>query len=169
VEHVEQMLSVIEQQIAVMRDLSELSRKKSRVIVNGDLPTLDTLLKGEQALAFRLGRLEEQRVSLQTRLARAEGLPPEALRLEEIFPRVPTETAERCAVVADQFAEAVDTLQFHNRVNSDLIQQALAFTEYNLAVLGARSAGRGQTEYAPKGRTNVQRKPDAAKRLDGRA
>lgn len=168
-EQIEQMLVVVEQQINLLRDLSAMAERKSRVLVKGDMQALDTLIKGEQTLTYKLGRLEEQRFSLQAQIARAEDMPPEALSLEEIISRVPAELAQRCSAVAEEFAKAVDNLQFHNQVNSELAQQAMAFTEYNLQILGAREASKGATAYTPGPRGPGQRRQGDVKRLDGRA
>lgn len=168
-EQVTQMLIVLEQQIHLLNDLGDVAEKKAHVLVRQQLPELDALLRAEQALHFRLGRLEDRRLHLQGLLARAAGIPIEAMRLDEVCRRVPSDLVGRCVELAGQFSGAVENLQFRNQVNMELTEQAMAFADFSLRLLGARDMGPRRAAYSPDRHSRAERKPATVRRLDDRA
>ncbi len=146
----QQLLALMEEQVKVMSDLAELSRKKSHLLVDGELEGLDVLLRGEQALILQLGRLEDRRFRLQTDLAAQLGIHPSALTLETLLQKVPPAYADRCRQVAEGYSKAADELAHLNHLNADLVQQAMAFLDFSLQLLGVREPPSGRV-YSPKG------------------
>jgi flagellar biosynthesis/type III secretory pathway chaperone len=159
-----QLLAIMEEQTKFMGDLTALSKKKSVVLVDGNLNELDILLRGEQALVWQLGRLEERRFQMQTEVAAQMGIHPSQLTLEKLLTAVPEGFDERCRVVAQQYGDTALELTQVNQLNTELIQQAMAYVDFSLQLLGGRGPG-GQV-YSPTG----QRGPQDGKlrRLDNR-
>lgn len=159
-----QLLAIMEEQTKIMGDLTALSKKKAEVLVDGNLDELDILLRGEQALVWQLGRLEERRFQQQREVAVQMGIHPSQLTLERLLKVVPEEYTDRCQAVAQQYGETAQQLTQVNQLNSELIQQAMAYVDFSLQLLG-RAASGGQV-YSPRGQRNQQ---DAKqRRLDNR-
>lgn len=160
-----QLLMVMEEQIKVMSDLKALSQKKSLLLVDGNLEELDVLLRGEQALVWQMGKLEERRFRLQMETASDLKIHPSQLTLERLLSAVPAEFGSRCREVAEAYGETARSLSEVNQLNTELVQQAMAYVDFSLQLLGARSAASAQV-YSAQG----QRDPREAKlrRLDNR-
>jgi flagellar biosynthesis/type III secretory pathway chaperone len=161
-----QLLAIMEEQVKIMSDLTLLSRKKSQVLVDGNLEELDILLRGEQALIWQMGKLEERRFSLQVELAASLGLHPGQLTLEKLLAAVPAEFGPRCESVAKQYGEQATTLSQVNQLNTGLVQQAMAYVDFSLQLLGARGAASAQV-YSPQGQRDG--KDGKLRRLDNKA
>lgn len=160
-----QLLAIMEEQMKIMLDLTALSKKKSEVLVSGNLSELDVLLRGEQALLWQMGRHEERRFNLQVELAGQLGIHPSQLTLERLVERVTPDFADRCRGLAGQYGSAAQELMSVNQLNTELIQQAMAYVDFSLQLLGAGNAGAGQV-YSPRGSRGQQ---DAKlRRLDNR-
>jgi flagellar biosynthesis/type III secretory pathway chaperone len=160
-----QLLATMDEQVKFMTDLTALSQKKSQVLVEGNLDELDILLRGEQALVWQMGKLEERRFQLQMEVAADLRLHPAQLTLEKLLAVVPPEYTAHCEEVARRYAQTASTLVEANQLNTELVKQAMAYVDFSLQLLGARSPASTQV-YSPQG----SRDPKDAKlrRLDNR-
>lgn len=162
-----QLLALMEEQGKVMADLAVLSKKKSQVLVDGNIPELDILLRGEQALIWQMGRLEERRFQAQIALSRQLGVHASQLTLEKLLTAISPEHGERCKAVATQYAQAAGELSQVNQLNTELIQQAMAYVDFSLQLLGATAPAAGQV-YSPRG-PRAGTADGKVKRLDSKA
>lgn len=160
-----QLLAVMDEQVKYMADLTALSQRKSQLLVEGNLGELDVLLRGEQALVWQLGKLEERRFSLQVELAADLGVHPSQFTLERLLATIPPEYADRCRQVAGQYGEAATTLAEANQLNTELVQQAMAYVDFSLQMLGARGPASAQV-YSPSGQRDSR--DGKLRRLDNR-
>lgn len=160
-----QLLATMEEQVKFMTDLTALSQKKSAILVDGNLDELDILLRGEQALIWQMGKLEERRFRLQVEIAAELGLHPSQLTLDRLVQSVPPEYAARCQDVAERYGASATTLTQANQLNTELVQQAMAYVDFSLQLLGARGPATAQV-YSPQGQRDA--KTGALRRLDNR-
>jgi hypothetical protein len=84
-------------------------------------------------------------------------------RLVELAP--PHEAA-RCQQISETYGTSARELMERNRLNSELIQQAMSYVDYTLQFLGATDSASGQV-YSPRG--NRDGKEAKLRRLDNRA
>jgi len=161
-----QLLTLMDEQVKVMADLTALSKKKSEVLVDGNIEGLDVLLRGEQALIWQMGRLEDKRFHLQMDLASQLQIHPSQLTLEKLVKAVPQDLAKRCEAVAERYGESAGELSQVNQLNSELIQQAMAYVDFSLQLMGAGKSAVGQV-YSPQGPRQGSAGPKR-RRLDDR-
>lgn len=145
-----QLLAIMEEQTKIMGDLTALSKKKAQVLVDANLDELDILLRGEQALVWQLGRLEERRFQQQAAVAADIGIHSSQVTLERLLTDVPEGYGNRCDEVARQYGETAKELTQVNQLNTELIQQAMAYVDFSLQLLGGRGPATGQV-YSPRG------------------
>lgn len=159
-----QLLTVMEEQMKVMDDLTALGQKKSQALVDGKIEQLDVLLRGEQALIWQMGRMEERRFKLQLELAAQMRIHPSQLTLEKLMTNVAADQAERCEAVAQKYGKSAGALSQTNQLNSELVQQAMAYVDFSLQLLGGSGRSAPQI-YSSQGRVG----PDGKRsRLDNR-
>ncbi|MDF2628937.1 MAG: FlgN protein [Symbiobacteriaceae bacterium] len=159
------LLALMEEQVKIMNDLSALTQKKSLLLVDGNLDELDILLRGEQALIWQMGKLEERRFRLQVEIASELRIHASQLTLERLVATVPPEYGPRCQTVAETYGASAKALMEANQLNTELVQQAMAYVDFSLQLLGARGPASAQV-YSAQG----QRDPRDGKlrRLDNR-
>ncbi len=159
-----QLLAAMEEQVKVMSDLGALSKKKSQILVDGQMDQLDILLRAEQALIYQMGRLEERRFQLQMDLAVQLNIHASQLTLEHLLKSLTSEHQDLCKKIAEQYTAVARDLNQSNQLNAELIQQAMAYVDFSLQFLGAAGPGSAKT-YSAKG----QRPTDGKlRRLDNR-
>ncbi|HWI52427.1 MAG TPA: flagellar protein FlgN [Symbiobacteriaceae bacterium] len=145
-----QLLAVMEEQVKIMSDLGALSQKKSLLLVDGNLDELDILLRGEQALIWQMGKLEERRFRLQVEIASELRIHPSQLTLEHLVANVPPEFSPLCQSVAEKYGETAKALMEANQLNTELVQQSMAYVDFSLQLLGARGPATAQV-YSAQG------------------
>lgn len=161
----QQLLGLMEEQVKLIHDLTELSKRQSQVLVNGKLDELDALTGGAQAVIWKLGKLEEKRFDLQSVVAAGLGIHPSQLTLARLHEALPSDLAERSSAVLEAYGTATQELVRVNQLNVDLTQQAMAYVDFSLQLLGA-SAPSGSV-YSPTGRGPQGNEP--RRRLDNKA
>jgi flagellar biosynthesis/type III secretory pathway chaperone len=152
-ESVRQMMGVMEEQLRVIDDLTAVGKKKSEVLVGGDLQRLDILLRGEQALIWHMKQLEERRFRLAVAMASQMGTHPSALTLDSVIAGLPDDDRAECKTVVNRFSRTAEELAEVNQLNADLVQQAMAYVDYTLQAFGAgrRSTGKVYSPAGPQG------------------
>lgn len=160
-----QLLAVLDEQAKIVADLATLGQKKAQALVSGSLDELDILLRGEQALVWQLGKLEEQRFTHQSAVAMQMGIHPGQLTLERLLSAVPGEYTDRCQSLAQRYSRSARTLTKVNHLNTELIQQAMAYVDFSLQLLGGRGPATGQV-YSARGERGLHGGP--LRRLDNR-
>jgi flagellar biosynthesis/type III secretory pathway chaperone len=165
VQKLSNLLVVMETQLQIMEDLTALCRKQSLVLVTGGLEDLDILLQGEQALIWRMGRLEERRFHLQREVAASMGIHPAGLTLERLLSDCPTAQTPRCREIAQRYGSAAGELMEANQQNAELLKQAMAFVDFSMQAMGARDHTHGKV-YSPRGNQGPTAAP--TRRLDNR-
>lgn len=165
VQKLSDLLVVMETQLQIMEDLTALCRKQSQVLVKGGLEELDILLQGEQALIWRMGRLEERRFHLQRAVAASMGVHPASLTLERLLSDCPTTHTSRCREIAQRYGSLAEELLEANQQNAELLKQAMAFVDFSMQAMGARDHSHGKV-YSPRGKQGSTGGP--IRRLDNR-
>lgn len=161
----QQLLGLMEEQVKLIQDLTELSKRQSQVLVTGQLDELDTLTGGAQAVIWKLGKLEEKRFNLQTAVAAGLGIHPSQLTLSRLHAALPPDLAQRSTALADAYGAATQELVRVNQLNVDLTQQAMAYVDFSLQLLGASTPS--GSVYSPTGRGPQGNEP--RRRLDNKA
>lgn len=158
-----ELTDLVNGELEAMQGLLDLAHRKTAALVSADLDLLQTVTRGEQALVWSLGRLEERRHRVQVRLEHELGLVAGDLTLARLAELVPSDVAERYTAVHSELARQADALTQQGDANQELIQQALQQVEFSLRVLGREE--RTAPAYAPDG----GRTPGSlARRLDRR-
>lgn len=160
-----QLLATMEEQTKIMSDLRALSQKKSLLLVDGNLDELDILLRGEQALIWQMGKLEERRFRLQAEIAAELRIHPGQLTLERLIASVPPDFGPRCQSVAEAYGDIAKALTEANQLNTELVQQAMAYVDFSIQLLGGRSPATAQV-YSAQGYRD--QRDGKLRRLDNR-
>lgn len=147
-EAISDLAELMDAQVVILDDLCELGRKKTGLLVDNDLAGLEAVVKAEQTLLWKLGRVEERRYRQQLLLAEATA--PGTVRLSELVRAAPGPLRQRLAALQEHYGQSVAELGRLNETNRRLIEQALSFVDFTLELIAA-ARGSGQT-YTPAGK-----------------
>lgn len=136
---IENLISVLEQENSEYEILLELSRKKTPVIVKGDIEQLQKITDEEQNVIDRIHALEGKREEHIHDIANVINKDVEQLKLGnlvKILDKSPNEQT-RLSAVHDKLRVTLSQMRNVNAQNQDLLKEALGMVEYDLNFLQA--------------------------------
>ncbi|SDF79530.1 flagellar protein FlgN [Sporolituus thermophilus] len=137
----EQLIAVLSEMVALYQALVRLAEEKRAVLVAGNAPALEAITRQEELLIIQAGKLESLRASLIGRIAAAHGLSPEDLTLAKVGELADGQASERIVALGGELRAALERLAPLNQLNTQLIEQALKYIQYNINVLTQAAAG----------------------------
>jgi flagellar biosynthesis/type III secretory pathway chaperone len=129
------LAAVLEQEALLYQDAADISAKKTDVIVHGKIEELDSLVKAEQAIILKIGKLEDEREKIVETLSDELELDLEGVTLSDINTRLGGECYARLDNCHKSLAGAIDRLKNHNDMNAQLIQHALDYVNFSVNLL----------------------------------
>ena len=154
------LADVLEREALLYGDAAEISAKKTDVIVHGKIEELDSLVKAEQAIILKIGRLENEREAAITEFSGELGMDLGRAALSDIGARLGGESYSRLDRCRKSLADTLGSLKNTNDVNSQLIQNALDYVNFSVNLIASdQNAGntysQGGDEGAPKQRRSI--------------
>lgn len=147
------MAEVLEQEAEVYRALVELSSKKQEALVKGDIEGLAGVVRVEESLLWKAGRVEETRQVVATELADQLGLSGDRRTLANLIEAVGEPGSRRLRDGQERIVAAVSRLNETNQANGRLIEQAMAQVRLTLSLLARSRPGAGA--YGPNGEVAI--------------
>lgn len=155
----EKLIAVLDEMLALYRAILTLSQEKRTVLVAADGQKLEQITKKEELLILQAGKLDNHRADIVKEIGKALGLKPSDMTLERIIEHVDDDFAARLKTISDEFDNVLGDLAPLNKVNTQLIQHALTFVNYNINILAQNQTG---PTYAPKGQPGGKQAPSRA-------
>lgn len=122
----------------ILEQLLDLAHHKRQVVISGDIKELEQLIKRENILLHSLNRCENQRAAVQLQVMKKSGFNESSLTAMEMIRRLESEYPEHSRAMRELveiMALRMRALEDLNRLNIELIGQALAFIESMEALL----------------------------------
>lgn len=132
----------MEKECCVYQDILDVSRSKKEAIINGKISDLEKLLKIEQNLLIKAGRLSSERESLAEQLAEEKGISRENISISRIIDVIEEEEATSIENTRGRFLGILNELDGTNRLNSSLVEHSLEYINFSINLLNSvASAG----------------------------
>lgn len=151
----EALVTVLGKILSIYQAILTLSQEKKKILVAANAQGLEKITKQEEILILQVGKLEEIRRKLVGELINAHGITEEGrslLQLQKIATPAVVLQLENFSKKMNEIIAEIGTL---NKLNTELINQALGFINYNINILSQTVVG---PTYAPKGQANEQTK-----------
>ncbi|MDR3120875.1 MAG: flagellar protein FlgN [Clostridiales bacterium] len=145
----DRLADVLERETLLYRDASDISAKKTEVIVRGKIEELDSLVKAEQAIILKIGRLEGEREGIIGELSAELDLDLEGVTLSDINARLGEASFQRLDGCQKQLAATLGGLKDTNDMNAQLIQNALDYINFSVNLITSDQSG--GNVYSPDG------------------
>lgn len=146
----ERLLAILAELLELYQDLLKLSREKREILISGKAQALEAITKKEELLILQIGKLDHMRAAVAQEAGAAVGLTGDQVTLASLQEKAPAPIAERLRKLDADFAATTGELVPLNQVNTQLIQQALNYVNYNINILAQTTTG---PTYAPQGQT----------------
>lgn len=151
-----ELLKILDQEAEIYSSLLELSKNKTRIIVEGKVAELENIVKVEQSLVLQLGRLDARREDVVEKLAGELGTEPSKLNMTALLEKVGDNQAEELRKYQKHMTDIIKELKNANELNFKLIKNALDFIDFSINMLtGNNNAG---NNYESTGMTRISQR-----------
>lgn len=147
-ENWEKLVALLTEMVDLYRVILQLSRQKSEALIAAKTQELEAITKKEELLILRVGKLEAARGKLMQQIAASYGLAVEGLTLSKMQELTEPDIAEQLGKFAAGFDSIMNELAPVNQLNTELIEQALSYVNYNINLL---THSKASNTYAPQG------------------
>ncbi|MDF2546585.1 MAG: hypothetical protein K0R93_1483 [Anaerosolibacter sp.] len=140
---IEQLIAVLKQECDLYKDYLNLASKKKTAVIKGDIKEIDHITKLEQNMIVNMGKVDQIRIAiignilLEKKVSNVENITELANLIDE-------PNRSTILKLKDQLAALLEETKNANELNSELLQQALEYVEYNMNLI---------TSAQPKGST----------------
>ncbi|MBP2655601.1 MAG: FlgN protein [Firmicutes bacterium] len=159
----EKLIELLNEMIELYSTILVLSKDKREALIEVKPQKLEAVTQQEELLIVKVGKLEASRGKIMREIAEACGVELEELTLSGMVELAGPNYSERLTKVADDFDRIMGELVVVNRLNAELIEQALGFINFNINVLAQSTTA---STYAPQGQ--VPKGNDGRKLIDRR-
>lgn len=149
------LLVVLNKILSVYQAILTLSQQKKEVLVAAKTQELEKITKQEEILVLQISKLEELRGRLIKEIMVTHGVTAERVSLEQLRQIATPDVIEQLDVFKKEIGLIMAAIVPLNKLNSELIKQALGFINYNINILSQTEVG---PTYAAKGQANEQTK-----------
>lgn len=147
----EELVNILAREYKINQKLLELGQEKKEVIKAEKIDRLEEIVGQEEELLEGLARLEEKRQDLLAGAA-----------LSEIIASLEPELADKLTKLRNKLVSVIEELAHVSHLNSNLIQDSLKITNFNLQLLtndtGQATYNKSGSDDNNKGRSIINHK-----------
>ncbi|MBO6133238.1 MAG: flagellar protein FlgN [Lachnospiraceae bacterium] len=132
----EELIDILNEEDQKYKKLLELSKRKTPIIINGDITELQAITDEEQLAVDQVNSVDKRRISVMNDIAEVLNKDVQALKISnliEILEKRPEER-DKLAKVHDSLKSTVGELVVVNDSNRVLIRQSLDMIDFNLSL-----------------------------------
>jgi flagellar biosynthesis/type III secretory pathway chaperone len=151
----EELLVVLNKILNIYKAMLTLSQQKKELLVAAKSHELERVTKQEEVLILQVKKLERLREQFVNQIMTAYGIAEGNLSLAALKKIAKPDVVEQLELFGKEFDNIAAEIVPLNKLNNELIGQALGFINYNINILSQTVVG---PTYAAKGQTNEQSK-----------
>lgn len=151
----ENLLNVIEQETVEYQLLLELSKKKTPIIVAGNLEELEKITDEEQDVVSRITNIDKKREEVTADIANVMNKDVTTLKLSNIIELLGKrpEEQKKLSLLRDKLQETVQEMARVNEHNRELIENSMEMIDFNLNLLKAMKSAPETADYTKFGQS----------------
>jgi hypothetical protein len=149
---VDELISILDKEAALYEDVLKLSKNKTNIIVEGKVSELESIVKLEQSMIFKMAKLEDVREGLVEKLSKQLGVNSNELTITQLSNMLQKEQAGKLNVCHKGLAKVLAELKDSNGLNSKLIKNSLEYIDFSVNLLASTSIAGNL--YGNSGQTN---------------
>ena len=132
----EDFMSILEEENGGYQRLTELSQKKTQIIIDGDIPALEAITDQEQEITSRLKNLENKRNEVVNDMSIVLSKPAEDLTVTNMiaFLNKQPEEQRKLEDLKERLRSTLNEMADINGQNEVLLKQAMEMAEFDLTL-----------------------------------
>jgi flagellar biosynthesis/type III secretory pathway chaperone len=146
----EELISTLNEEEKVYRQLIPVQQDKTRAIIANDLKALQDITVREHELVDQTSALEGKRERIAVDIATVLGKNPKTINLKEIIQALKNQPDDQKKLqdVHDRLRRTVLQLQDINNQNKQLLKESMDMVEFNMNVIRSTRMSSGSSNYS---------------------
>lgn len=159
----ENLQRLMSELLRIYQEILALSKQKKNLLVAGNPAALDKVVKQEEVMIVRAGKIDAARQQVIAVIVTKAGSDHAGVTMSDLLVLAPESVAAGLRSTSQQFERVLTELKVQNSLNTQLLKQALNLVNFNINLLTQNSVGqtyspRGSHGQSVQGRTMFDRK-----------
>lgn len=131
----EELSGLLVEQKSVLENMLELSLEERRIIISGEAPLLEGIIRQELRELSKLGAIEKKRIALHKGIAEELGIPENDITVSAIAELAEPDERDALKKLQKELTALIDQHTALNMENQELIKSHLEYSETVLDLL----------------------------------
>ncbi len=147
---IEELITIVNKEVEQYESLVTIASEKTKVIIENDLPKLQTITQKEQSIIDIVSSLEHKRMDIIHNIATVLGRADKILKIKDIIAMLDNQPKEQehLSILHDRFKASIQQLMDINNRNKSLITQSLEMIEFNMNFIQSTRMSPGNNNYS---------------------
>ncbi len=134
-ESVNELIKVLGQETELYSEILNITKNKTNTIVGGKVAELENMVKLEQSLLLKMGKLETLREQLLDKISAQIGVKPSELTLSQLYKHLDEQDVQDLKKHQNKMTAIVSEVKNSNDLNSKLIKNSLDYINFSINLL----------------------------------
>lgn len=155
---IEELIMVLGDEERVYAEIIPVAEKKTRIIVNNDLQSLNSITEEEQALIGRISKLERKRQEVIRNIGIVMNKKESELNFITIIDLLKGQEKEQEELrkLHDKLKRTIDALKLINERNQMLIKQSIEMIDFDINLMQSLRTSPGVGQYNTSSEVEIQ-------------
>jgi len=155
---IEELIMVLGDEEKVYAEIIPVAEEKTRVIVNNDLQSLNSITEEEQALIGRISKLEKKRQEVIRNIGIVMNKKESELNFITIIDLLKGQEKEQEELrkLHDRLKRTIDALKLINERNQMLIKQSIEMIDFDINLMQSLRTSPGVGQYNTSSEVEIQ-------------
>lgn len=155
---IEELIMVLGNEERVYAEIIPVAEKKTRIIVNNDLQSLNSITEEEQALIGRISKLERKRQEVIRNIGIVMNKKESELNFITIIDLLKGQEKEQEELrkLHDRLKRTIDALKLINERNQMLIKQSIEMIDFDINLMQSLRTSPGVGQYNTSSEVEIQ-------------
>ena len=155
---IEELIKVLGDEEKIYAEIIPLAEKKTRIIVNNDLQSLNSITEEEQALIGRISKLERKRQEVIRNIGIVMNKKESELNFITIIDLLKGQEKEQEELrkLHDRLKRTIDALKLINERNQMLIKQSIEMIDFDINLMQSLRTSPGVGQYNTSSEVEIQ-------------
>ena len=155
---IEELIMVLGDEERVYAEIIPVAEKKTRIIVNNDLQSLNSITEEEQALIGRISKLERKRQEVIHNIGIVMNKKESELNFITIIDLLKGQEKEQEELrkLHDKLKRTIDALKLINERNQMLIKQSIEMIDFDINLMQSLRTSPGVGQYNTSSEVEIQ-------------
>ncbi|MDD5934726.1 MAG: flagellar protein FlgN [Clostridiales bacterium] len=146
---IQELIQTLQSEEALYKELVPIATKKTKVIIDNDLTSLQQITDQEQFIVDKINALERKREEVVINIGTVISRNPSTLTMKKIIEMLEKQPEEqkKLSEIHDSLKSVLNTMVELNNRNKSLIQQSLEMIEFNMNLIQSTRMSPGSNNY----------------------